>query len=384
MQNFYMKALAVLGGLLLVSMGLVYLGYRASQMAQSLFPLQDHTTPWVASFEPQSPANGAQLQVRRQDDVIDYDFVVSPSEPFSYTAYVLDFLAASENTAPVDFSAYRAISFDISCAPKNILLLAVLTVDYPLAQLQDTSTHRVSSSFFTCDSERQTVTIPFDEITTPDWWLQQYDYSLTSERVFSSSKVTSIRFVNSLQSPRATHSAVEITRIRLLGERPVYTYIAILVVIALWLAYFIWIARRYVVALVAQSRAKVRQDLPIVAYQKLSIAPHKDKDRSAVLQLMATEYANSELSVEMVVNRLGLNRHKINEILKSELGLTFSTYLNKLRLTEAARLLAEAGDVTISEVAYAVGYNNVSYFNRLFKAEYGCSPKMFKNGSQTL
>jgi AraC-like DNA-binding protein len=78
------------------------------------------------------------------------------------------------------------------------------------------------------------------------------------------------------------------------------------------------------------------------------------------------------------VGETGVNRNKVNEILKAELGFTFSGYLNKLRLTEAARLLADKGAATVSEIAYSVGYNNVSYFNKLFKEEYGCTPKVFR------
>ena len=93
---------------------------------------------------------------------------------------------------------------------------------------------------------------------------------------------------------------------------------------------------------------------------------------------MATEYTNHDLSLEATIASLNMNRNKINDLLKEELGLTFTAYLNKLRLTEAARLLTESTNVNISEIAYAVGYNNVPYFNKLFKQEYGCAPKTFK------
>jgi AraC-like DNA-binding protein len=53
--------------------------------------------------------------------------------------------------------------------------------------------------------------------------------------------------------------------------------------------------------------------------------------------------------------------------------------LNKLRLTESARLLAEQDSATIQEIAFSVGYGNVSYFNRLFKEEYGSTPKAFRS-----
>jgi len=96
---------------------------------------------------------------------------------------------------------------------------------------------------------------------------------------------------------------------------------------------------------------------------------------------MATEYPNAELNLELVVSELGVSRSKINDILREELGYTFSAYLNKLRLTEAARLLAEKEEANVAEIAYSVGYKNVSYFNKLFKEEYGCTPKTFKSAS---
>jgi len=88
--------------------------------------------------------------------------------------------------------------------------------------------------------------------------------------------------------------------------------------------------------------------------------------------------ANADLDLDSVVERTGVNRSKINEILKAELGFTFSAYLNKLRLTEAARLLAENSSAAVAEIAYSVGYANVSYFNKLFKQEYGSTPKAFR------
>ena len=60
-----------------------------------------------------------------------------------------------------------------------------------------------------------------------------------------------------------------------------------------------------------------------------------------LLRYVATEYTNPDLSLESAIHSLSMNRNKINDILKEELGLTFIAYVNKLRLTEAARLLSE-------------------------------------------
>ena len=97
------------------------------------------------------------------------------------------------------------------------------------------------------------------------------------------------------------------------------------------------------------------------------------------MRYIAINYTDPKLALDTALEGTGANRYKINEVLKSELGMTFTSYLNKLRLTEASRLLAEKRSATVSEIAYSVGYANVPYFNKLFKEEYGCTPKAFRN-----
>jgi AraC-like DNA-binding protein len=46
---------------------------------------------------------------------------------------------------------------------------------------------------------------------------------------------------------------------------------------------------------------------------------------------------------------------------------------------EAARLLTDKASATVAEIAHSVGYANGSYFIRLFKEEYGFTPKAFRN-----
>jgi AraC-like DNA-binding protein len=222
-----------------------------------------------------------------------------------------------------------------------------------------------------------TLTIGFDELDTPHWWLDRYGYEF-SDTGYRLDKTMGIAFVNSLQSPLNTRSHVRLTDVKLEGRAEQYLYLAALLCVLIWILFFFWLFRQYITMLTAGLKEKIRLDQPLIAYKKLSIEPQKDKEKSAVLRLIATEYANPDLSLESVTLALGLNRTKVNEILKEELGMTFTAYLNKLRLTEAARLLSEKEEANVSEIAYLVGYNNVSYFNKLFKIEYGCTPKTFK------
>jgi AraC-like DNA-binding protein len=145
-----------------------------------------------------------------------------------------------------------------------------------------------------------------------------------------------------------------------------------------WAAFGAWFFRAQAQALTASVDTQLKKDLPLVAYRQLTLEPYRDKEKASVLKFIATNYTNPELDLEGVVAATGTNRTKVNEVLKSELGMTFTSYLNKLRLTEAARLLTENGATTVADIAYSVGYANVSYFNKLFKEEYGCTPKAFR------
>jgi AraC-like DNA-binding protein len=148
--------------------------------------------------------------------------------------------------------------------------------------------------------------------------------------------------------------------------------------VPVWCAYLFWLFRQYTLSLVREVKEKLKKDLPSIAYQQLSVEAHRDREKSQLLRFLDREYNNPDMSLELAVTRLGINRTKINDLLRDELGTTFNAYLKKLRLTEAARLLCR-DDANVVDVARLVGYKNVPYFNTLFKNEYGCTPKTFKS-----
>jgi AraC-like DNA-binding protein len=67
-----------------------------------------------------------------------------------------------------------------------------------------------------------------------------------------------------------------------------------------------------------------------------------------------------------------------SRFIKKRTGKTFVESLNEIRLGHASRSLINTSN-TISEIAYKCGFNNLSYFNRIFKAKNGCTPKEFRD-----
>ena len=77
---------------------------------------------------------------------------------------------------------------------------------------------------------------------------------------------------------------------------------------------------------------------------------------------------------ELCVN-VGYSRPQLYRKIKSITGLSAIQFLRSIRLKRAAQLLASDAKMTVTEVMYAVGFNNISYFSKIFFAEFGVLPK---------
>lgn len=88
-------------------------------------------------------------------------------------------------------------------------------------------------------------------------------------------------------------------------------------------------------------------------------------------------FQNADLSIGDVQIAIGIGKKKIAQELKLHFGLTFPQYVNKIRIEEAKRLLIQSKHHSMSEIGFAVGFNNPSNFNRVFKTQEQLSPKEF-------
>lgn len=380
MQTFYKKALLALLFLVLADALLAALFiYRSYLSVTVLAPLPDRTH-WRSVGEADTPWRGTST-IRMHDpdgERLRYDFRLTTAIDYPFAAATLLLNDRQDRLAQVDWSKYTSATFLAKCAPANSLILGVLTFDDKISREGDFQTYRTPQSFFSCNATGLPVSVDLTRLTMPEWWFASRKLPVSLQD-YKLDKVSKIVFGSSFQSPRDVASRVEISEFTLHGRD--YRYIAALVVVLLasWSAFGLWFFRTHARALVASLETKKKNDLSLIAYRQLVLESSKDKEKASVLQFIATNYTDAGLDLETMVAGTGVNRTKVNDLLKKELGMTFTGYLNKLRLTEAGRLLAEDNGATISEIAYAVGYGNVPYFNRLFKEEYGCAPKAFRS-----
>ncbi|MDD3925940.1 MAG: AraC family transcriptional regulator [bacterium] len=105
-------------------------------------------------------------------------------------------------------------------------------------------------------------------------------------------------------------------------------------------------------------------------------------DRRAWIMNEARNYIQREfhrpVSLEEIAVALNISTYYLSHVFSQESGFTLSSYINEVRMQNAARLLSDYR-LNISEVAQAAGFVDSSYFRKVFKAYYGCAPREYRS-----
>lgn len=86
---------------------------------------------------------------------------------------------------------------------------------------------------------------------------------------------------------------------------------------------------------------------------------------------------NKDISLGDVAKVVSMPEVSFSRFIKKRTGRTFVDSLNEIRLGHASRLLIDTTQ-TVAEVSFNCGFNNLSYFNRIFKKKNGCTPTEFR------
>ena len=106
--------------------------------------------------------------------------------------------------------------------------------------------------------------------------------------------------------------------------------------------------------------------------------PSKNIDKiKDVIKYIETNYQHA-ITIDEIAGVCNFSSSHFMKYFKKVMGTSFIDYLNEYRLSMASRLLLTTSD-NILEVAAECGYDNLSYFNRLFKKKFGVTPSAYRN-----
>ncbi|WP_321024549.1 helix-turn-helix domain-containing protein [Eisenbergiella porci] len=95
-----------------------------------------------------------------------------------------------------------------------------------------------------------------------------------------------------------------------------------------------------------------------------------------IKKIVEESYSDSSLCLQSIADEIGLNAAYIGRIFKKGAGVSVNEYLNLTRMYKAAEWF-EKSDLSVNEVMEKVGIENQSYFYKLFKKQFGTTPKNY-------
>lgn len=110
--------------------------------------------------------------------------------------------------------------------------------------------------------------------------------------------------------------------------------------------------------------------------------PLKNKEQQfieKISRVICSHLDDPEFGVSGLTAELGIGRTLLHTKLKQILDLSTTEFINTIRLREAQKLLIENQELTMSEIAYKVGFNDPNYFSRTFRKLFNISPTDFRN-----
>ena len=116
--------------------------------------------------------------------------------------------------------------------------------------------------------------------------------------------------------------------------------------------------------------------------QAEEIQSNDDTLMERITQAVSTHLNNPEFNVEMLSQEVGMSRTQLHRRMKELTGISPSDFIRNIRLRQAATLL-KSKTLTITQIAYTVGFTSQTHFSSSFKKMYGMSPKEYMESQET-
>lgn len=107
--------------------------------------------------------------------------------------------------------------------------------------------------------------------------------------------------------------------------------------------------------------------------EEVKVEGNDDMLMKRIMKSVNEHLSDPEYNVERMSEDIGISRAQLHRKMKEITGISSSEFIRNIRLEQAAKLLSE-GKINITQVAYAVGYNNQTHFSTVFKKHFGMSP----------
>jgi AraC-like DNA-binding protein len=160
-------------------------------------------------------------------------------------------------------------------------------------------------------------------------------------------------------------------------DSPIFFHLQILVMVCIvfYVAYI-----TYSQPEILRGELKIIDPINLFKYEKSGLTKNFSLDlKNQLIALLEEEkiYMINDINLNMLSQKLGTSRHNTSQVINEHFDLNFFELINEYRIKDAVELLKKDNNLNIIEVAYKVGFNNKTTFNKYFKQELNQTPTQF-------
>ena len=116
--------------------------------------------------------------------------------------------------------------------------------------------------------------------------------------------------------------------------------------------------------------------------ENVEVQGNNDALMERIMRSVNAHMSDADFNVDMLASEVGISRAQLHRKMKEITGVATGKFLRNLRMEQAARLLRE-GDVNVSQIAYLVGYSDLSHFSTAFKGYFGMPPSEYQEAHRS-
>jgi AraC-like DNA-binding protein len=273
---------------------------------------------------------------------------------------------------PFDLSQFDSVSLRIKEATNKRFMIFIKTYlpGISLAGSKNGQTLRHNQYILQLIPGTHQYIVPLKDFETPVWWIESMNVNEKQlpEESFRKVLAFDMQF-NKEGSDYQINKSEKIVFENITFHRKLslmhYGLIGFVVIYTAGLGAFLIRGR------VQKKKGKLLQ------HKSLELSSYREMEVRKIKDFIEANYHVANISTQLVSKKLGIPSAKVFELIKEEFHLTFKQLINQMRISEAKRLLKET-DLRIADIAMNLGFNNISYFNNLFKMYEGISPSGYR------
>lgn len=112
--------------------------------------------------------------------------------------------------------------------------------------------------------------------------------------------------------------------------------------------------------------------------QVLATNQHDQRFLDKAVQILEKNIEDTDFDTTVWSKELGIGRTRLFDRIKRITGMTPNDYILQFKMNKAMGLLREHEELTISEIAYKLGFSNPAYFSKCFKKQVGVTPQQYR------